>query len=145
MGVDVEFCIKLKQVKDVFSIEPGVTERARKRGYDIRFKKDKPELYDSDIFDNIEEYVNIISLKHPDWREELDFDISYISKTENLKNIELISLAPIYRSLAFDIIFYIYDIHKFLDDLKYIFQAKKVGFYVEGGYDSCGEVDEYWE
>ncbi len=145
MGVTLMFCVKLNQAEDVFSIEPGVSERARERGYDIRFEKDKPEFYVDDILDHLRWYENVVFLKHPDWREELSFDISYISKTENLKNIELISLAPIYRSLAFDIIFYIYDIHKFLDDLKYIFQAKKVGFYVEGGYDSCGEVDEYWE
>jgi len=147
MGVEIGFCIKLKQVKDVFSIENEVTERARKRGYDIRFLNDKPEYYVSNVLDHLRWYENAIFLKHQDWHEELSFDIDYRSKTENLKNIELITLRPTYRSLAYEIIFHEYDIHKFLDDLKYIFQAEKVGFSVEGGFSNCGEVDEsleYW-
>ena len=92
MGVDIGFCIKLKQAKDVFSIENGVTERARERGYDVRFWNDKPEFYVDDILDHLRWYKNTIFLKHQDWREELSFVIKYISITENLKNIELISL-----------------------------------------------------
>ncbi len=145
MGVDIGFCIKLKQAKDVFSIEPEVIERAKKRGYDIRFLNDDPEFYIDDEFEHLRWYENTIFLKHRDWREELCFYIWYISKTENLKTIELISMGPTDRSLGYDIIFWEYDIDKFLDDLKYIFQAEKVGFYVDEAYDNCGEVDEYWQ
>ena len=139
--VDVIFCVRLREVKDIDEVERMFLERAQQRGYELKFTDPLPTSSNIDCLEKYGFFNTYIWLKHKEFSQPVPFYVHYISKSSNKREISLIMLLAAASSIAIDEIIYPDRTDKFLEDLKYMFDAEKASYEVEGQGGCVDDLD----
>ncbi len=136
--VDISFCVKLKQVEDIDEVERRFIERAPYLGYEVEFLEPLPTSRNEESVKKYDRYTTSLWLRHREFSEAVPFDLYYIPHNENKRMIRLIVLSAMVSSVTSEVTIYQYDVDRFLEDLKQLFNGQKASYEVEG-YGGCAE------
>ena len=136
--VDISFCVKLKQVEDIDEVERKFIERVPYLGYEVEFLSPLPTSRNKESLEKYDIYMTSLWLRHKEFSEAVPFDMYYVSQDENKRMIRMVVLSPILSNLASDVIIYQYDVDRFLEYLKQLFNGQKASYEVEG-YGGCAD------